>query len=180
MDLHTYTKPHRKQAVFCVNTRWVLWWCRKRGLVIAFTLVFPPHLLFQAGAAVPFISAAFPITLFLVIPISYKLPSFLFLDSSLPTLCFAPGKSKHINKSYSQTLDSFLSFHCSALQSPYASHASPAFLCEAVWCWEQINQEEGGGRWRRVGTWAFSLALLKAQGRKGHSAPLKLSKPPCS
>jgi len=101
--------------------------------VIAFTLVFLLYLLFQVGAAVSFISAAFPVTLFLVIPISYKLPSLLFLDPSLPTLCFAAGKSLHINKSNSQTLSSFPSLRCSALyQSPCASQASPVFLCKAV------------------------------------------------
>lgn len=108
--------------------------------MIAFTLVFLPHLLFQAGAAVLFISAAFPVTLFLVIPISYKLPSFLFLDPSLPTLCFAQGKSKHINQSYSQTLSSFLGVHCSAL------HRSVQLSCARQrGVREQINREEGGG-----------------------------------
>lgn len=57
--------------------------------MIAFTLVFLPYLLFQACVAVPFISAAFLVTLFLVIPTVGKLSSFLFLDPSLPTLCFA-------------------------------------------------------------------------------------------
>lgn len=99
--------------------------------MITFALVFLKHLLLQAGAAVPFISAAFPVTLFLVIPISYKLPSFLFLDPSLPTLYFAQGKSKYINKSYSQTLSSFLSLHCSVL------HQSP---CVVEWELEPSHQ----------------------------------------
>lgn len=144
--------------------------------MIAFTLVFLPHLLFQAGAAVLFISAAFPVTLFLVIPISYKLPSFLFLDPSLPTLCFAQGKSKHINQSYSQTLSSFLGVHCSAL------HRSVQLSCARQrGVREQINREEGGGGGcSAVGAQAFSPPLLKAQGRNGHVAPLVLSKPPCS
>lgn len=46
---------------------------------------------------------------------------------------------------------------------------------------EQINQEEGGGGGSStVGAQAFSPAPLKAQGRKGHFAPLMPSKPPCS